>query len=286
MKLIVILTGIAIEHFVGVADDIRRLSWFNSYTSWLERQMSGKDIWDGPAGVLLTLALPLIILLIAQWVIIGIFYPAIMLFDLLVLLYCLGPRYLNPELDRYITAVEYNDYSDAEAMARSFVINGEDEPGTQKEILGSIILSSNQRLFGVLFWFIILGPFGALLYRLSCILWTRQYDIHGAYSDAVRQLYNILTWPVARLLAFSYALTGNMMRAIEAWRQTESSSLQVNEKVMLATGFASLDDDISIGEMTDDEYIDALKSLRGLMNRTILLWLSVLGLMTLSGWLS
>ena len=285
MTLIVILIGMAIEHFIGVADEIRRLSWFNAYAGWLERQFSRQVYWDGPLGVIITLAVPLLALLLLQWIIYAVFPPAVMLFALAVLLYCLGPRYLNPQLEEYIDAVQVSDFTRAEHLARGFGVTEEEPPQTRQAVMEGILLAANQRLFGVLFWFIVLGPFGALLYRLNCVMWLRQYEIHGAYSDAVRHLYNILNWPVARLLAFSYALTGNMVRAVEAWRETESKLFSVNEAVMLATGLASLDHLSPEEEITEEEFLDALHSLRGLLNRALLLWLSVLGIMTLSGWL-
>ncbi len=285
MTLIVVLIGLAIEHFIGVTDEIRRLSWFDGYINWLERQLSRQVYWDGPLGVIITLAVPLLILLLLQWVVLAVFPPLMMLFALAVLLYCLGPRYLNPQIEEYIEAVQLSDFTQAEYLARGFAIMEDDHPRTRQAVMETILLAANQRLFGVLFWFIVLGPFGALLYRLNCVLWLRQYEIHGNYSDACRHLYNILNWPVARLLAFSYALTGNMVQAVEAWRKTETNSFLVNEEVMLATGLASLDHLSPEEEITEEEFLDALHSLQGLLNRALLLWLSVLGIMTLSGWL-
>jgi AmpE protein len=284
MTLIVILIGMAIEHFIGVADEIRRLAWFDGYANWLERQYAGKNFWDGPAGVIATLAGPLLLVLFLEWIFTALFYPAVMIFYLLVLLYCLGPRYLNPQLDEYIEAVRTRDNDVAEGLVRGFAVFDDELPQSRAVIVSNIFLAANQRLFGVLFWFILLGPFGALLYRLSCMLWNRQYEIHGSYSDATRHLYNILNWPTARLLAFSYALTGNMVRAVDAWREAESSSFSVNEQVMLGTGIAALDQDLE-EDSPDEDYLELLHSLQGLLNRALLLWLSVLGIMTLSGWL-
>jgi membrane protein required for beta-lactamase induction len=141
----------------------------------------------------------------------------------------------------------------------------------------------------VLFWFIVLGPFGAMLYRLTCILRQQQHDIYGGYAESARDLYNILNWPTARLFSLGNALTGNMVEAMEAWREVEKQSFSVNEKIICASGLGSLDyqppENADEDTLLNDR-IYWLRALQGLLNRNLLAWLTILGLMTLSGWLT
>jgi hypothetical protein len=77
--------------------------------------------------------------------------------------------------------------------------------------------------------------------------------------------------------------------AMEAWRDSEKQSLAVNEEVICASGLGALS--YQKQENVDDESvlndrIYWLRAVQGLLNRTLLAWLTVLGIMTLSGWMT
>ena len=287
MTLIIILIGLAVEHFVGVDDEIRRFAWFGRYVSWLEIRCAGNPLWNGAPGIIATMAGPLFLVAFIAWGLSELFYPLFLLFALAVFIYSLGPEYLNPELDDLIDALDNDDETRIQEILSRFSVRQDNLQPDQK-LIENILLQANERIFGILFWFIILGPFGAILYRTACILWNRQKGIHGNYSEVAGDLYNILNWPTARLMALGNALMGNMVDAIEAWREAEQQSLSVNEKVICATGLGALNfqhPDYE-EELITDTRIYWLRSLQSLLNRNLVTWLTVLGLMTLSGWMS
>ena len=288
MTLIIILIGMAFEHFVGVDDKLRRFAWFNDYVRWLENRLAQHSIWNGAGGIVITLAGPLLLVAIITLALSKLFFPLVLLFSLVVLIYSLGPRYLNPQLDELIEALEKGEWERIKELMPAFSADA-DAFQSDQEILENILVEANERLFGVLFWFIILGPFGAILYRLTCILRQQHTGIHGHYAESAQDLYNILNWLPARLFTLGNAVTGNMVDAIEAWRESEKQSLAVNEDVICAGGLGALyyqpqenPDDESI--LNDKIYW--LRALQGLLNRTLLAWVTVLGIMTLSGWLA
>jgi len=288
MTLIIILIAMAVEHFISVSDEMRRLGWFEYYQHWVENHLAHYKIWNGAGGVICTLLLPLLLVIIIDSTLRELFLPLGLLFALSVLLYTLGPKYLNAELDDYIDALEKGNKDEAEILASEFV-SSETSIKQEQIIFENIFVQANERLFGVLFWFIVLGPFGALFYRLAILLRIQQSDIHGNYADAARDLCDILNWPSARLLALGFALSGDLVDAIEAWRKVERQFLSANEDVIKACGLGSLSyqhPDATDVELSLEDHHYWIRSLQGLLNRTLLVWLSVLGLMTLSGWLS
>ena len=280
MTLIIILIGMAIEHFVGVADDMRRFAWFDQMVRWLENRLAEYPLWNGSFGVIITLLGPLVVVALISLLFTELFLPLGLIFALLILIYSLGPRYLNPQLDDLIDAMESDsDEATIEQLMNAFGYSA--KLGNDFRILlENILVEANERLFGVLFWFIVLGPLGAILYRLSCLLWRQQSDIHGGYAESCRDLYNILNWPTVRLMALGNALTGNMVDAIEAWHEKESLSLTDNEDILCASGLGAL---AYTDEDSPENRVTWLESLQGLLNRNLLAWLSILGLMTLSG---
>lgn len=288
MTLIILLIGLLVEHFAGVSDDIRRLDWFNQYVHWLENRLAQYKIWNGATGIIITLSGPLLIILLIDYVLLSLFMPLSLLFALAILLYSLGPKYLHPQLDDYIDALEAGDEARAEELAVEFLAKDDTSQQNEQGILENIFVQANERLFGVLFWFLVLGPFGALFYRLASLLRLEQMEIHGDYPDASRDLYNILNWPTARLLALGNALSGNLVDAFEAWGENEKNSLQVNEAVIKASGLGALQYRPQSSNADDTLAEDSgywFRMVQGLLNRTLIVWLIVLGLMTLAGWL-
>jgi len=288
MTLILILLAIAVEHYAGVTENLRRFGWLEEYIRWLENRLARYPLWNGPAGVVITLAGPLAGVLLAGWGLTALFYPLGLLFSLAVLLYSLGPGYLNRELNGYLDALQNDDEARVEILARQFSYTGAAVPDEQ-DIIEGILIQSNEKLFGVLFWFVILGPFGAMVYRLTGVLREKRDDIHGGYADSIRDLHDLLNWPAARLLALGNALSGSMVDAIEGWREVESQSLAVNEAVIRNSGIGALNYRAAVTEEDDTAADDRgywIASVQGLLNRTLVIWLTVLGLMTIAGWLS
>jgi len=224
MTLIIILIAMAVEHFISVSDEMRRLGWFEYYQHWVENHLAHYKIWNGAGGVICTLLLPLLLVIIIDSTLRELFLPLGLLFALAVLLYTLGPKYLNAELDDYSDALEKGNKDEAEILASEFV-SSETSIKQEQIIFENIFVQANERLFGVLFWFIVLGPFGALLYRLAILLRIQQSDIHGNYADAARDLCDILNWPSARLLALGFALSGDLVDAIEAYHVNHTPGL-------------------------------------------------------------
>jgi len=285
MKLMIILLAWVIEHFAGIADSMRSLDWFPRYVQALENRCNRYSFWQGPAGVIVTLAGPVLLVGLLMWVLIKLFYPMAVVVSLGLLLYSLGPGYLNAKLDDYVHALEQADLARVQQLGDEFSRGEAGDDHSDRYLLEGILVYANHRLFGVIFWFMVLGPCGAVLYRLAAALLQEHREIRGSYGDSVRDLYNILDWPAARLFALGNALTGNMVDALEAWREVEQRTLAVNDNVIRASGLGALNYQPS-GDETEhllDDRIYWVRALQGMLNRTLLVWLTVLGLMTLSG---
>jgi len=289
MTLIILLCGLALEYFLGVLDNIRQLTWFGRYSDWLENKLVQSRYWNTAAGVIMTLAGPLVLIILIDYGLSEIFFPLSYLFALVVLLNSFGPIFLDQSLDEYIKALDAEDDVQARHYAGELchAVAAPDPDKDEQEIIGSIFIEANERLYAVIFWFIVLGPFGAMLYRLVNSLKFKYQDVHGAYADSVRHLNHILNWPSSRLLVLGNALAGNMIEAMEAWRVNEDNSFTVNESVLIASGFGALHYRPGTDRQEDD--LDRsywIRATQGLINRTLIVWLTVLGIMTIAGVLS
>jgi adenosylcobinamide-phosphate synthase len=107
--------------------------------------------------------------------------------------------------------------------------------------------AAHRHVFGVFFWFVLLstiglGPAGAVLYRMAEYA-SRYWAFKSRTIDAPlnerlmqlsQQLFNLLDHVPARMTAFGFAVVGNFEEAINCWRRDSGLWKYPNEGVILA----------------------------------------------------
>jgi membrane protein required for beta-lactamase induction len=282
MTLIIILIALALDFFLGGLERFRNFNWFISLFYYLEKRLAQYKYWDGSFGILIVLSIALsgfliVLCLTESWIVESII-------GLLVLIYCLKPEDLDNRLDEYITAVDEDDTSKVSALTEELINETvlSDNDSNEIAIIKSALIESHKRTFAVIFWFLILGVVGALLYRLVNELDDELNEIRSGFSDSTAILINILEWPSSRLMVLGLALAGHLVDALPGWGKAEHLSFEVNNQVLTDAGLGALQymPDIDIPDRKKSYWIDELKSL---INRTLIVWLAILGVMTLSG---
>ena len=78
----------------------------------------------------------------------------------------------------------------------------------------------NQRLFGLLIWFVVFGPCGCLLYRfVNDVTEASEQEDHllNFCQDKLHQLHDILDWVPVRLSVLLYGLAGDFGGSFTIW---------------------------------------------------------------------
>lgn len=146
------------------------------------------------------------------------------LFSAAVLLLCLGPRDLSDDVQRLITAKSRGDAAETGRLTRSLQQSLDSGPAPDechRSLIGALFIQSHERLFGVLLWFMVLGPAAAVGYRLASrlpLLLEQQGFGSGARQSA-EQLHALAAWLPARITAALFALAGSMDDALAAWKR-------------------------------------------------------------------
>ncbi len=282
MTLILLLLGLLVEHFIGPLDRFRRFGWFHGFVTRCQQYFGGMALWEGPLGVLLVMVPPMLLFWLLLLGTSAMSQPLALLISFLIFVYCLGPRDLTQQAEAYLRASELGDQQQLQAIRRQLVCPLRPppaEPGAEC-IPEALLVHASDRLFALIFWFVVLGPFGALLFRLASEL---RRDESGprqqGYAASADDLYAILDWLPARLLALGFALAGSLTHALDAWRFPETMALHDNQSVLRHTGMAALQLPDDLGER------EAIEAVLRLIRRTLYIWLTVLAMLTLAGWM-
>lgn len=213
-------------------------------------------------------------------------------FAVAVLVMCLGPRDLVEEVSDYREALASGDTDRAEATASELLErpSPEDE---QTAVAGAVYVQANNRIFGVVFWFIVLGAAGAWLFRVIDLL--RQYAVARTAAEpsgsvplqarVVIQLHWLLAWIPTRLLLVGYTLAGSYEGAVRAWKSAvpdaagTRSAADAELLVQVGEGAAGLDDEADASAK--------VQAALDLVSRTLwIIWCPILALLTLYDWIS
>lgn len=280
MALICILFGIIFERVSDTLENLRNFDWYDRYSQWLLSSLP-LDSNEQPKSALLLMLLPLLMAtgILQFWFAGSLLGLVELLFGIVVFAYCLGPLDINRQVDRYLAARENGDEAGARHEA-SLIMQQEaaDDPDQQTlGVMRAVLHESNDRVFAVIFWFVLLGPLGALLYRLTSH--TMRTTQQPSLAMAASHLQAILAWAPAHLVAIGYALTGDYEGAKQEYSsKAQHADLREANYLSLITAGQGALKDCSPGEETA-----CVRSARALVLRTLVVWLAAVAILTLTG---
>jgi AmpE protein len=208
---IALLLALALYQAWGQGGALHRDEWFRAWESKLEQ-------WPVPPGLAVAAAVLVPVLLAGT--LLDVVRPA--LFGLLwiagaaaVLLYSLGRGDYRHILERYRDYCRQGDFESAwlAAVGQWDLDIAGASPGTpqqaRQDIQRALYYEGFQRWFPPVFYFCLLGPAGALSYRLA------QLGRGGPEPQLSGRLVFLLDWVPARLLAAVFVLTGDFVASRE-----------------------------------------------------------------------
>ncbi len=310
MTLASIILALLLDRLLPQPEELRRPEWLLSWQKAIRVRLpsngSWDSYWDGVPGVLAVLVpVPLVLsALLSASEPDGLFSGFITLvLSTWVLFWCLGARGFTDAMDHAIDGSERNDETAIQdAMAElnnplNNPLNNHGEPQTDRGAIANltyaIFSESNNRFFAPLFWFVVLGPVGALLMRSAELVRYKLGNSEAGYTNfakAAVQVHEWFAWLPARFLAASYALVGSFETTLELWRRSEFSCqgrfTDNNTALLVCTGFGALGMDPDWERGNESEIsIDDARAARGLIHRSAVVWLFIILFLVLLGWI-
>jgi len=300
MTLLALLIGLFVERIATQLFHLRRLRWLDRLIDIGFRQ--GQRVANWPAlipVIILALLLVLPVFLVLYSLKDALYGVAYFVLAIVVLFFSLGPKDIGEDVDEYCRAMEAED--EEAIMNTSKALIEKDVPADPLErihrVEEAVCIQANNRLFAVVFWFVIfgpLGPLGAWVYRVTDLIRRRAVfnaardgEFSDAYVEAAVTLHGWLAWIPARLTAIGYALAGSFDNALHAWRNAEEIEAETahehSEHLLARVGSGALALQDADGESNSERGVRGAMAANGLVYRLFFIWAAVIGAMTLYG---
>jgi len=173
-----------------------------------------------------------------------------------------------------------------------------DEEGVVRATVESVLENGSDAIFAPIFWFLILGIPGVVLYRIVNTLdamWGYRNERYRYFGWAAARLDDLLNWIPARLTALAYTLaypfTGASQTAWQCWREQGHQMASPNAGVVMAAGAGALQVELGGAAQYHGQWIDKPQLGLGaavgsgdisrslmLLHRAIFIWICVIAL--------
>jgi adenosylcobinamide-phosphate synthase len=301
MSFLSLLAALVLGYYRPPAQPDWMRDLFGMYAAWLEQNFNDGQKHHGMLAWFVAVLLPVILIAAAYIALYRTNTVLGTLFSIVVLYFVLrvGRFGQMPELianklrDRHLEEARalLGEWQNCDAETY-------DAAHVAKVGIESTLRQAHYDLFAPIFWFFLLGPAGALLYRLAYLLkveWEEKHDDFGAFA---LQAFDWIDWLPARFTAASFAIVGDFEDAVYCWRTQAAAWPNEAQGIILASGAGALG--VKLGEtlpahglleyrpelgMGDEADADYLRSATGLVWRVLVVMMGLLLLLTFAHWL-
>ena len=281
-----VVATLLIGHAMPQVSGWRNFAWFERWLEFLQQQVFNKSTWQGSLGLLCSVGLPaIVVLIISNWTS-GLFAFAI---ALLILIYTWGPRDLDLDVNAILHA---KTIEEKEAAAKLLFEEGQTVSLEGPIVVAAVFENALTRWFAVLFWFLVIGPAGAVAYRLLYLQVHHKHELAlpEDLQKAAQKTLTIAHCFPAHVMVFAMALAANFDKVVNVWREWYQ-----NGGLRFDYSFLSQAATVSVASELADEVADAddgpasapalleLRDAISLAWRMLLLWLGVLAVFVLAG---
>ncbi len=275
---------------------------FDRYADYLERQFNGLQARHGAIAWFVA-ALPLALLTMVIYALLreaGVLLA--MAWSVAVLYVAMGFRRFSHCFTEIAQALREQDISTARDVLGRWRGVPADELQAAEISRVSIelgLLQAHRHVLGPIFWFVVLGPVGPVVYRTADLLAGRWGMLiepeRRAFAQFATRAFFWIDWLPARITAASFAIAGNFEDAAYCWRTQAASWGGGAEGVLLASGAGALG--VKLGGvlreegmlnqrpelgMGDEVNVEDLRGAVGLIWRALVLWLVLLLIVSLA----
>jgi len=298
LSVLAIIAALVIEQWRPLGERKSLHGTLAHWAAWLEQSFNGGERRHGVTAWLVAVVPPVALALAAHALLRAVHPLLALVFNVAVLYLTLGFR----QFSHYFTDIQLCVKSGDMDRARSLLEQWRGASGvvhTREEVIRlsieEALLASHRHVFGVLLWYLLLpGPSGAILYRLAAYFAWRWQDL-GTFGQFARRAFYVLEWPAVRLTAAAFAVVGDFEDAVYCWRTQARTWADPNAGIVLAAGAGAMGvrlgmpvqemdgmlprPEIGVGEPAEGPFLD---STVGLLWRAVVVWVFALLILTVA----
>ncbi|HYF97960.1 MAG TPA: regulatory signaling modulator protein AmpE [Coxiellaceae bacterium] len=249
MEFIVVLICLALQKLWPEGAAYHQNTWFAPYFAWVKAQAQKFSAWKGVLSIVVVVVPVLLVLLLLSTALRG--PVGHLLLGVLVLWYCLG-------FDSLKTG--------------------------SKSSVGELFAIGYQQVFAMIFWYALVGPWGVGLYytliQLRLILEKNEVEYKDILPLVIRA-QGIMDWVPVRLLGISFALVGHFSVLFPLWLKELPGKIDHTQDYVMDWGLKSI-------ELTkpNEQETTQTAAAQSLLDRSVILWLVALALISVGSWIS
>jgi len=249
----VIIAALLIDFMLADPRHFHPISGFGQLATWLENKVNSQSSVTTKSKIknriiglcsVTILILPIIVLL--TYINSLFLNQSLHIVEILILFFTLGSNSLRLHALWVLNALKSSDITTAR-IKTSWIVSRDtshlDQVELSKATIESVLENGNDAIFATLFWFIIAGVPGVILYRLSNTLdamWGYKSTRYLHFGWAAARLDDVLNFIPAHLTAISYAITGKFYTAMSCWIRQAYHWKSLNAGIVMSTGAGSL----------------------------------------------
>jgi cobalamin biosynthesis protein CobD/CbiB len=292
MGVLAIIAALLIEQWRPLGERKQLQTALSASVSWLEQTFNGGEERHGLVAWLVAVLPPVVAAVALNAALYEVHPVLALLFHVGVLYLTLGFRQTSHHFTQLQVAIKSGDIERARALldqwrGASGVVRTREE--VIRLAIEEALLASHRHVFGVLLWYLLLpGPSGAILYRLAAYFAWRWRD-SGAFGRFATRAFYYLEWPAVRLTAAAFAIVGDFEDAVYCWRTQARNWPDQNAGVILAAGAGAMGvrlgmpvqevegmqprPELGVGDPAEGPFLD---STVGLLWRAVVVWVFTL----------
>jgi adenosylcobinamide-phosphate synthase len=292
MSVLAIIAALVIEQWRPLGERPGVQTALATWAGWLERSFNGGERQHGVTAWLVGIVPPIALAIMLHALSSAAGWPFALLLDIGVLYLTLGFRQVSHYFTDIQVAIKAGDVDRARALLEEWR-GASGVVRTREEVvrlsIEEALVAAHRHVFGVLLWYLLLpGPSGAILYRLAAYLAVRWRPM-GAFGTFAGQAFHVLEWPAVRVTAVAFALVGDFENTVYCWRTQARAWPDPDAGVLLAAGAGAMGvrlgmpvqevdglqprPELGVGEEADGPFLDTTV---GMLWRALVLWVAVL----------
>jgi len=235
-----VFAALLLDTWLGEPRRFHPLVGFGRWVKWLEQRLYADSFVRGIVAIsLLLIPVTMAAALLHR-------LPGGILFDVLTLYLAVGWNSLVEHAKLVRDQLLLDDLPAARQRVGYMVSRDTaalDRQGVAKATIESVLENGNDAVFGAIFWFVVAGAPGVVLYRLANTLdamWGYRNARYLRFGWAAARFDDALNFIPARLTAMSYALTGHTRTALRCWSTQAPAWDSPNAGPVMAAGAGAL----------------------------------------------